>query len=204
VTAAGQDSGAAASQAFTDANINTVILVDSSATTSTYGDSVIFGATVTPLTGSNPPTGTVGFFEGTTLLGIDSVGSPNIFDPGAWFYSVTLSGLTAGTHAIHAFFLGGIDLVTGDSFNDSISETITHTVSKANATIILTGYSGVYDGVAHQATGTAVGVLGESLSGLDLSGTTHTNIGTYLDVVTFTHVTGNYKNTVKNVSSRIL
>ena len=36
-------------------------------------------------------------------------------------------------------------------------------------------------------------MLGESLSGLDLSGTTHTNAGTYpTDPWTFTDVTGNY------------
>ena len=34
-----------------------------------------------------------------------------------------------------------------------------------------------YDAAPHTATGTATGVLGENLSGLDLSGTTHTNAG---------------------------
>ncbi len=70
--------------------------------------------------------------------------------------------------------------------------------------ITVTGYSVTFDGLPHTATGAATGVLGESLSGLNLSSTTHTNVGTYLDVVTFTDVTGNYKNTVKNVSNRIL
>jgi hypothetical protein len=67
----------------------------------------------------------------------------------------------------------------------------------------VTGYNVVYNGLAHTATGTATGVLGESLSGLNLSVTSHTNAGAYLDVVTFTDVTGNYKNAIKNVSSSI-
>ncbi|MBN3586124.1 hypothetical protein JYB64_27405, partial [Algoriphagus aestuarii] len=37
-------------------------------------------------------------------------------------------------------------------------------ITKANATINVTGYSGVYDGSAHGATGTAEGVLGEALA----------------------------------------
>ena len=68
-------------------------------------------------------------------------------------------------------------------------------ISKANATIVVTPYSVPYDGSAHTATGTAKGVLGESLSGLVLSGTTHTLPGDYLfDPWTFTDVTGNYNN----------
>jgi DNA/RNA endonuclease G (NUC1) len=78
-------------------------------------------------------------------------------------------------------------------------------ISKANATITVTGYTVVYDGAAHTATATATGVLGESLSGLDVSGTTHTNVGTgvYNDTVTFTDVTGNYKNATRLVTDRI-
>ncbi|MBI5314702.1 MAG: hypothetical protein HZB34_01870 [Nitrospirae bacterium] len=93
--------------------------------------------------------------------------------------------------------------VTGN-YKNTIKN-VKSTINKANAVITVTGYSVVFDGLAHTATGTATGVLGEDLSaGLDLSSTTHTNVGTYLDVVTFTDVTGNYKFTVKNVSNRIL
>jgi hypothetical protein len=101
-----------------------------------------------------------------------------------------------------------IDAVTFTDVTGNYKDTIKNvksTINKANAVITVTGYSVRFDGLAHTATGTATGVLGEDLStGLDLSSTTHTNAGTYLDVVTFTDVTGNYKNTVKNVSSRIL
>ena len=51
-----------------------------------------------------------------------------------------------------------------------------------------------YDGAPHTAIGTATGVNGQSLSGLDPSGTTHTGAGTYHDTWTFTDTTGNYNN----------
>ena len=62
---------------------------------------------------------------------------------------------------------------------NNASGTVDDNIAKANATIVVTPYSVTYDGNPHTATGTATGVNGESLSGLDLSGTTHTNAGTY-------------------------
>jgi len=78
------------------------------------------------------------------------------------------------------------------------------TVTKANAVISVTPYNVTYDGAAHTATGSATGVLGEALSGLDLSNTTHTNAGTYAaDFWTFTDVTGNYNNASGTVNDVI-
>jgi hypothetical protein len=143
-------------------------------------------------------TGYVGTYDGTahqatgTATGVlgESLAGLNL--------SVT-SHTNAGTY---------IDAVTFTDVTGNYKNTIKNvksTINKANAVITVTGYSVVFDGLAHTATGTATGVLGEDLSaGLDLSSTTHTNVGTYLDVVTFTDVTGNYKFTVKNVSNRIL
>jgi hypothetical protein len=51
--------------------------------------------------------------------------------------------------------------------------------------------------------GSATGVNSESLAGLDLTGTTHTNAGHYSDSWTFTDVTGNYNNTSGSVSDSI-
>jgi hypothetical protein len=42
------------------------------------------------------------------------------------------------------------------------------------------------------------------LSGVNVSGTTHTVLGTYTDTVTFTDVTGNYKPASKLVKNFIL
>jgi hypothetical protein len=62
----------------------------------------------------------------------------------------------------------------------------TVTVGKATATVHVTGYSVDYDGAAHTATGTATGVGGADLSSqLSLTGSTHTNAGTYTDTWNF-------------------
>ena len=59
-------------------------------------------------------------------------------------------------------------------------------------------------GTAHTATGTAKGVLNENLSGLDLSGTSHTNAGDYTtDPWTFTDATGNYNNASGSVHDHV-
>src|SRR5204862_472655 len=44
------------------------------------------------------------------------------------------------------------------------------------ATILVSGYSGIYDGNAHGASGTATGAAGVSLSGLLHLGSTFTNV----------------------------
>src|SRR5262249_21093947 len=76
-------------------------------------------------------------------------------------------------------------------------------ISKADASLAVTPYGVTYDGDAHTATGSALGVKGESLAGLDLSGTTHSNAGTYSDTWTFRDVTGNYNNSTGSVTDKI-
>src|SRR5205823_324904 len=81
--------------------------------------------------------------------------------------------------------------VTGN-YNDA-DDAVDEAIANISASITVTPYSVPYDATAHTATGSATGVLGESLAGLDLSGTAHTNAGTYNgDAWTFTDVTGNY------------
>ena len=73
--------------------------------------------------------------------------------------------------------------------------TVHDVINKANATINVSPYSLTYDANPHMAVGTAIGVSGETLSGLSLTGTTHTNAGDYpTDVWAFTDTTGNYNN----------
>src|SRR5207302_1769663 len=72
-----------------------------------------------------------------------------------------------------------------------------------NATLVVSPYHVTYDGLTHTATGTATGVLGETLSGLDLSGTAHTDAGVYSDTWSFTDVTGNYNNAGDTVNDSI-
>lgn len=112
-----------------------------------------------------------------------------------------VSGTTHTNAGIYSDTLTYTDM-TGN-YKDSI-KTVKSYILKASVTITVTGYSVIFDGAAHTATGMVAGVNGEDLSaGLDLSSTTHSAVGTYLDTVTFTDVTGNYKFTVKNVSNRI-
>ena len=64
-----------------------------------------------------------------------------------------------------------------DNYN-AASGSVAITIARATATIGVDGYSGMYDGAAHGATGTATGVLGESLN-------SHLSLGS-----SFTHVSG--------------
>jgi hypothetical protein len=83
------------------------------------------------------------------------------------------------------------------------SDSRNFTIDKANATCTVTGYTVDFDYAFHTATGSCVGVLGESLSGLNLSGTNHKLAGTYADTWTFTDATGNYKDASGTVTDKI-
>ena len=67
------------------------------------------------------------------------------------------------------------------------SGTIIDTILKANANIVVNGYTVNYNGAAHEATDAAYGVGGVVLSGLNLSGTIHVGVGTYHDTWTFSN-----------------
>ena len=84
--------------------------------------------------------------------------------------------------------------VTGNYRNRSGA--VTNVIAKAWPECDLTPYSVTYDATEHTATGTCTGVGTDGeLGGLALSGTEHTNAGTYAnDAWTFTDVTGNYRN----------
>jgi hypothetical protein len=100
---------------------------------------------------------------------------------------------------------GGTANWTFDGNNNYNSDTGTAaiTISKANATIVVTPYEVTYDGEGHTAPGSAKGVKGESLTGLNLSGTTHTNAGTYTDSWTYADSTGNYNDASSTVTDKI-
>jgi hypothetical protein len=67
--------------------------------------------------------------------------------------------------------------------------------------ISVTPYHVTFDGSAHTATGSATGVNSEALSGLVLTGTTHTNAGTYVDSWSFSNA--NYGDQSATVTDRI-
>jgi hypothetical protein len=99
-------------------------------------------------------------------------------------YTTSLTGTNAGSYSQGWSF-------SSNSNYSAVSGTLSFTTAKANATISVPPSSVTYDGNAHTAAGSATGVKGESLSGLNLSGTTHTNAGSYTDTWTFTDSTGN-------------
>lgn len=107
-----------------------------------------------------------------------------------------------GEHAsTYAITIG--DLSAGENYSLTLAPE-TFAITKATPTIVVTPYAAAYDAAAHTASGTAKGVHGEDLLGLDLSATTHTAAGTYpTDAWTFTDSTGNYSNANGTVSDSI-
>ena len=122
--------------------------------------------------------------------------------------AVTLAGLNlsstthtnAGTYATDPWTFTD---VTGN-YNNA-SGTVSDSIAKANANITVTPYNVTYNGSPYTAAGTATGVNATNLtSELNVSGTTHTNAGTYgTDPWTFVDTTGNYNNASGTVSDSI-
>jgi hypothetical protein len=136
------------------------------------------------------PTGSVTFKDGSNALGTGALN-------GSGVATFSTSALSAGSHSITAVYGGDTD------FSGSTSAILSQGINKANATINVMPYGVTYDGNPHTATGTATGVNGEALSGLDLSQTSHTNADSYTDTWTFTDTTGNYSNATGTINDVI-
>ena len=100
-------------------------------------------------------------------------------ETGATVGTVTLNSAhtNAGTYATDSWSLTG-----ASNYNNISSTSITDTINKANATVVVTPYSVTYDGKAHSATVTSItGVNGETGAtvGTVTLNSTHTNAGTY-------------------------
>src|SRR5262249_35430681 len=129
----------------------------------TYDGVTAFAATVT-VTGAGTITGspTLDYFDNTTATDMHSTAPTN-----------------AGNYTVTATY-------AGDATHTGSTGSATFDILKAHATISVSGYSVPYNGAAHTATGSATGVGGEDLSALlNLSGTTHTNAGSYTDSWSF-------------------
>ena len=74
-------------------------------------------------------------------------------------------------------------------------------VSKATALCSVTPYTAGYTGSSITATGSCTGVGGATVTGLDLTRTTHTSVGTYTDSWTFTNA--NYSDASGTVTNTI-
>ncbi len=120
--------------------------------------------------------------------------------------SATASFGTAGVGTAKTVTGTGFTLAGADSANYTITliNTTTANITEADPVCTITGYSVPYDGSPHTATGSCLGVVGETLAGLNLSGTTHTAAGNYpTDPWTFTDVTGNYTDDSGTVADQI-
>jgi predicted outer membrane repeat protein len=79
----------------------------------------------------------------------------------------------------------------------------TFAIEPATADCSVTPYNVTYDGLAHTATGECLGIHEETLTGLDLSATGHTNAGVWSDAWTFSDPAGNYLNASGKVTDVI-
>ena len=106
----------------------TTTTITSSQNPANYGASVTFTATVTTA-GTNAPTGTVTFDDGTTALGTGTLSTVS----GAQVATFATTTLSAGTHSITAVY-------GGDANNaGSTSSPLTQTINPATFTFVSTG-----------------------------------------------------------------
>ena len=86
----------------------------------------------------------------------------------------------------------------GDTNYKSATGSVAIVITQADAVVNVSGFSGVYDGNAHGATGTATGVKGESLTSLLNLGSSFTNVPGGTATWTFAGDT-NYKSATGSV-----
>ncbi|MBA3883245.1 MAG: Ig-like domain repeat protein, partial [Chthoniobacterales bacterium] len=159
----------------------------------TYGGTASLSATLTS-GGSGVSGKTIAFTLNGTSVGSAATNGSGI----ATLSSANLTGINAGT------YLTGVGAsFAGDGSYAAKSGTAQLTVTKATASITVTPYDVSYDGAEHVATGSATGVGGVTLTGLNLNGTKHTNAGTYSDTWTFTGPNGNYNDATSTVTNKI-
>ncbi len=109
---------------FTSNNLQTTTTtLKSSPTSSSYGQSVTFTATVKPTSGSGTPTGTVTFYNTGTALGTGTVSSG--------VAKLSTTALPAGTDSITATYSGD------NTYSGSTSSALNQTVSQENSTTAL-------------------------------------------------------------------
>jgi hypothetical protein len=132
------------------------------------GDVAITIARATPVvTWNNPADITYGTALGATQLNaVASVAGSLLYSPS----SGTL--LSAG---MNQPLLASFTPTDATNYN-SANKTVQINVLKGSSSIQVNGYTGVYDGNAHGATGTATGVSSEDLSSLLNFGATFTNV----------------------------
>jgi hypothetical protein len=102
--------------------------------------------------------------------------------------------IPAGTYSADYWTFAG-----GTNYNDIAAQTITDSIGKATATVVVTPYTSattIYDGHPHTAAVTSItgvnGETGATVGTVDVSHTTNTNAGTYATDYWFFTGTANY------------
>ena len=108
------------------ATVATTTTLTASATQIASGQSVTFAATVAPQAGSNVPTGTITFLDGTTTLGTSTLNASGVA-------TFTTTGLAAGSQSITASYAG--DGNDGGSVSQAVTVTVT-TAIQSNTTVL--------------------------------------------------------------------
>jgi Bacterial Ig-like domain (group 3)/Chitobiase/beta-hexosaminidase C-terminal domain len=144
-------------------SIATTTTLSASAKEVIAGQSVTFTASVSPQAGSNLPTGTVSFLDGTNTLGTSSLN-------GTATATFTTTNLAAGTHSIVASYGG--DSKDGSSVSSAVTVTVisapqgnltvlTTTTLTSSATQLTVGQSDTFTAtiVAQSGNSVATGVV---------------------------------------------
>jgi hypothetical protein len=173
------DSGFAASNGSATLTVNKVA---GSVTINNIPSSATYGGSFTPM---------------FTKAGDGTASAASLTTATCTISSGVVSYVGAGTCTLQASVTAGTNHLAATGSTQSF------TIDKADAVCTVTGYDVVYDAAAHTATGSCLGVEGETLAGLDLAGTTHTNAGSFTDSWSFTDGTGNYTDTEGSVADQI-
>jgi sugar lactone lactonase YvrE len=164
---------ASASVALSVAKATPSITLGSSANPATAGNSVTFTATVTSLAGT--PSGSVGFYDGTTLLGSGTL-ALNLA-------TYATSSLAAGAHSITSAYAGdsNFSALTSAVLTETVTTIVTTTTLVAAPNPAIAGQSVVFTATITPApTGTPAGTVsfynGTTLLGM---GTVASGIATF-------------------------
>ena len=174
ITATATDASGDTSEFAANVNVpdySTSTTIVTSATPSVYGHSVTFTATVSAIpVAAGPPTGTVTFLDGATVLGTATLSGGTA--------TFTTSSLPAGSDAITAQYGGGTQYFA------SSSSPLTQNVTPAHLTVTAAGVSKAYGAALPAVPCTIFGLVnGDTPSvltgALASSATAGSGVGTY-------------------------
>jgi MYXO-CTERM domain-containing protein len=140
----------------------TTVTMSSNENPSTYGDNVTFTATLVSVGAAGVPTGSVNFYDGTTLLGAGTINAAGVA-------TYSTAALTAGPHTIKGDYLG-------DGAHKAGSGTVNQVVNQAASTAAITsapnpsvfGQSVTFTATVTSTAGTPTGTVSFSDNGVIL------------------------------------